>query len=114
MYERRKHTTAPSDASMSERAHSNSMLGCANATVRMKAALRKLHTGFGLDLGTKIRAWFLFVFVWWFIKSECLPLLKVALEFRAQFYLQRCGSIPVNSRGWTLVHVVTLATDVHF
>lgn len=60
MYERRKHTTAPSDASMSERAHSNSMLGCANATLRMKAALRKLHTGFGLDLGTKIRAWFLF------------------------------------------------------
>lgn len=89
MHESRKHTTAPSDASVSERAHSNSMLGCVNATLRMEAALRKLHTGFGLNLGTKIHAWFLFVFVCWFIKSECLPLLKVALEFRAQLYLQR-------------------------
>lgn len=89
MHKRRKHTTAPSDASVSERAHSNSMLSCANATLSMKAALRKLHTGFGLNLRTKIRAWFLFVFVCWFIKSEYLPLLKVALEFRAQFYFHR-------------------------
>lgn len=102
------------DASMSERAHSNSMLGRANATLSMKVALRKLHTGFGLNLRTKIRAWFLLVFVCWFIKSEYLPLLKVALEFRAQFYFHRWGSIPVISRGWTPVHVVTPATDVHF